>query len=118
MKMLAALLMVISAFAADDFTAFTGATVIDGTGRPAMKNVTLLVLAGRVYKIGPNVAIPQGAQRIDARGKFIIPGLVNAHGHVNDLGQLSLYARNGVTTVFSLGGNNEIKLRDQTTPFI
>jgi imidazolonepropionase-like amidohydrolase len=61
------------------------------------------------------------AERIDARGKTIVPGFVNAHGHVADtvglkaapefytrenlVRQLTLYARYGVTTVFSLGGD-------------
>ena len=43
-----------------------------------------------------------------------MPGLINAHGHVNDISQLGLYARYGVTTVFSLGGDREVEFRDQT----
>jgi cytosine/adenosine deaminase-related metal-dependent hydrolase len=53
-------------------------------------------------------------QRVDVAGKTIIPGLVNAHGHVSDIGQLGVYARYGVTSVFSLGGDRELELRDQT----
>jgi imidazolonepropionase-like amidohydrolase len=65
--------------------------------------------------------IPADAERIDARGKTILPGFVNAHGHVADTSglkagpefytrdnlerQLRLYAQYGVTTVFSLGGD-------------
>jgi imidazolonepropionase-like amidohydrolase len=64
--------------------------------------------------VGTSVKIPAGAERIDAAGKTIIPGLINAHGHVSNLDQLGLYARYGVTTVFSLGGDKEIELRDQT----
>jgi imidazolonepropionase-like amidohydrolase len=113
-KILAVLLIAAGAHAADDVVAFTGATVIDGTGKAPIAKATVLVRNGRIEAVGPSVRVPGGARRIDASGKTIIPGLVNAHGHVNDLGQLSLYARYGVTTVFSLGGNNEIKLRDQT----
>jgi imidazolonepropionase-like amidohydrolase len=76
-----------------------------------------------------------GAQRIDVAGKTIVPGLINSHGHVADtqglrtgpefyteenlLRQLGLYARYGVTSVFSLGGDRGagFKLRDtQSTP--
>jgi imidazolonepropionase-like amidohydrolase len=100
--------------AADAVRAFVGARIIDGTGKTAEEKATLLVRDGRIEAVGPSVKVPAGAQRIDAAGKTIIPGLINAHGHVNDRSQLSVYARYGVTSVFSLGGDNELKLRDQT----
>jgi len=86
--------------------AFTGATVIDGTGRAAVANATLVVRDGRVAAVGSAsaVAVPAGAERIDLRGKTVIPGLINAHGHVNGVRDLSTYAAYGVTTVYSLGG--------------
>jgi imidazolonepropionase-like amidohydrolase len=66
--------------------------------------------------------VPAGATRIDVKGKTLLPGLVNAHGHVADtvglstdsqagvarenlVRQLRTYAMYGVTTVFSLGGD-------------
>jgi len=97
-----------------DVKAFVGARIIDGTGKAAISNATLLVRNGRIEAVGPSVRVPDGAQRIDVAGKTIIPGLINGHGHVNDLSQLGKYARYGVTTVFSLGGNREIEFRDQT----
>ena len=104
-----------AAFAAGDTPqAFVGARIIDGSGKAAMNNATLLVRNGRIEAVGKSVKIPAGAQRIDVAGKTIIPGLVNGHGHVSDIGQLGLYARYGVTTVFSLGGDKEIALRDHT----
>jgi imidazolonepropionase-like amidohydrolase len=103
------------ALAADDAPkAFTGARVIDGTGKAAIEKATILVRNGRVEAVGASVKIPEGAQRIDLTGKTIIPGLINAHGHVSNVDQLGLYARYGVTTVFSLGGDKEIDLRDKT----
>src|ERR1700716_988025 len=92
---LAALLILIATAAAQD-KAFTGARIIDGTGKAPVENATVLVHNGRVAAIGPGVKIPEDAQRIDVAGKTIIPGLINAHGHVGDLGQLGLYARYGV----------------------
>ena len=86
---------------------FTGFTLIDGTERPAIPNATLLVRDGRILRAGPanSVAVPPGAERIALDGKFVIPGLINAHGHVNDVTRdLRTYAAYGVTTVFSLGG--------------
>jgi imidazolonepropionase-like amidohydrolase len=92
---------------------WVGARVIDGTGRPAIENATLLVRNGRIEAVGKHVKIPAGAQRIDATGKTIIPGLINAHGHVNDPAQLGVYLRDGITTVLSLGGDKEFALREQ-----
>jgi imidazolonepropionase-like amidohydrolase len=94
--------------------AFVGARIIDGTGKPAMEKATLLVRDGRIAAVGRSVKVPPGTQQIDISGKTIIPGLINGHGHVSDMGQLGLYARYGVTTVFSLGGDKEISFRDQT----
>jgi imidazolonepropionase-like amidohydrolase len=74
--------------------------------------------------VGPRsaVTIPDGANVVDVSGKYIMPGMINAHGHVgatvglngnggyssnNLLRQLGLYARYGVTAVNSLGGDGE-----------
>lgn len=87
--------------------AFTGATLIDGTDRAPIPNATIVVRAGRIVAAGPSssTAIPAGAERTALDGKTVIPGLVNAHGHVSDAGRdLRTYAAYGVTTVFSLGG--------------
>jgi imidazolonepropionase-like amidohydrolase len=108
--------------AASDVTAFVGARIVDGTGAPPIEDAVLVVRDGRVAAVGPKTtAIPAGATRVDLRGRTIVPGLINAHGHVNDVrglksspefytpdhvrAQLGLYARYGVTTVFSLGGD-------------
>jgi imidazolonepropionase-like amidohydrolase len=85
--------------------AFTGATLIDGTGRAPIANATLLVREGRVVAAGPasRITIPAGTERVALTGKVIIPGLINAHGHASSVANLATYAAYGVTTVFSLG---------------
>jgi imidazolonepropionase-like amidohydrolase len=108
-----AVLILATAVAAQD-KAFIGAKIIDGTGKAPIEKATLLVRNGRIEALGSAVKIPAGAQRIDVAGKTIIPGLISGHSHVSDLGQLALYARYGVTSVLSLGGDKEIELRDQT----
>jgi imidazolonepropionase-like amidohydrolase len=85
--------------------AFTGFTLVDGTGRPPVRNATMLVRDGRIIAAGSagTVTIPSGAERTALDGKFVIPGLINAHGHVNAPRDLRTYAAYGVTTVYSLG---------------
>ena len=95
--------------------AFVGARIIDGTGDAPVDDGVLVVRNGRIAAVGARdaVDIPPDAEQIDVTGRTIMPGLINAHGHVNPSsyteesveGQLSLYARYGVTTVFSLGGD-------------
>lgn len=86
---------------------FSGFTLIDGTGRPPVPNAAMLVRDGRIVAVGPasSVTAPPDAERrtLDA-GTFVMPGLINAHGHVNTPDDLKTYAAYGVTTVYSLGG--------------
>ena len=105
---------------------FVGARIIDGTGKEPIDNGVLVVRGGRIEATGrsEDVAIPAGASRIDVSGKTIMPGLINTHGHVNGtlgmesnhfteenlLRQLRLYARYGVTTVNSLGGDRDVSV--------
>jgi imidazolonepropionase-like amidohydrolase len=85
--------------------AFTGFTLIDGTGRAPVPDATLLARNGRIVAVGPasSVRIPAGAERVVLRGKFVMPGLINGHGHATSIQDLATYAAYGVTTVFSLG---------------
>ena len=68
-------------------TAFTGATIIPIAGEP-IENGTLLVHEGKIVAVGAAdaVEIPDGAERIDAGGKFIMPGLVDTHSHIGGPG--------------------------------
>src|SRR5688500_1549739 len=86
--------------------AFTGATLIDGTDRAPVSNATIVVRDGRIVAAGAagSVSIPAGAERVPLTGKTVIPGLINAHGHVTAPGDLRTYAAYGITTVYSLGG--------------
>jgi imidazolonepropionase-like amidohydrolase len=100
-------------------TAFTGLRLVDGTDRPPVDNATLVVRDGRIVSAGAKVDVPAGARTASLAGKTVMPGLVNAHGHVGDteglqggrysadnvMRDLRLYAAYGVTTVVSLGGD-------------
>src|SRR5207302_632219 len=115
--------------------AIVGATIIDGTGAIPKPDGVILVEGERFSAVGAagKVAIPEGATRIDATGKYVIPGLLDANvhllldveaeplvkyeGHYDDLiieaAQLTL--RNGVTTVFDTWGPREslVRARDR-----
>ncbi|HEY7566040.1 MAG TPA: hypothetical protein VH762_00605, partial [Gemmatimonadaceae bacterium] len=93
---------------AEGTVALTGATLVDGTGREAVPNATVVVANGRVAAAGPSAAtpVPAGARRIDVRGKTIVPGLWDMHTHLNQLEWAPVYLAAGVTTVRDMG--NEI----------
>jgi imidazolonepropionase-like amidohydrolase len=89
--------------------AFTGMRLIDGSDKAPVDNATILVRDGRIVAAGPaaSVTIPAGAERVSLAGKHVIPGLINAHGHANNLQRdLDTYAKYGVTTVVSLGNDD------------
>jgi len=110
-----------------DLVALTGARLIDGTGRAPIQQATLLVRNGRVEAAGASadVQIPAGAVRVNVAGKTLMPGIINAHGHVEPsnastlpirdqlVAQLRLYADYGVTAVYGLGadGPENVALR-------
>jgi imidazolonepropionase-like amidohydrolase len=64
--------------------AYENVRLIPGDGQPAMEQATLLVENGRVRQVGATfeVRVPPGAQRVDLRGKTLVPAFVNAHTHV------------------------------------
>lgn len=95
--------------------AWVGARIIDGSGRSPIEKGTLFIRGGRIEAVGEHVKLPSGVIRINASGRTIIPGLINAHGHVNNMSQLEVYLRDGITTVLSLGGDREFALRNQCT---
>ena len=84
---------------------FTGLTLIDGTGRDPIPNAAIVVRDGRIEAAGrlTDISIPVGAERVSLAGKWAIPGLMNAHGHVTSVANLRTYSMYGITTVFSLG---------------
>lgn len=64
-------------------TAITNVTVIDGTGRPPNAGVTVLISGSEISAIGPDVAVPEGANVVDGTGKFVMPGLIDTNVHID-----------------------------------
>jgi hypothetical protein len=61
---------------------FTHVTVIDATGAPPHKNISVEIAGGRIKTVHKNIRIERGARVIDAKGKFLIPGLWDMHVHL------------------------------------
>jgi imidazolonepropionase-like amidohydrolase len=87
--------------------AFTHVTVIDPTTATPQENMTVIVRDGRIVSVsGDSVDVSLGAERVNAEGRFLIPGLWDAHAHVAYPGEcaLQLMIAHGVTTLRDLGG--------------
>lgn len=110
LTILAALLSLAESAAAQ-ITVLNHATVIDGTGAGPQNDVAILMENGRIRDMGPSSKIPPpaGANVLDLTGKFIVPGIINAHGHVDAKRepQLRQYALYGVTTTTSMSFDND-----------
>ncbi len=99
---------------------FTGVSVIPMDRETVIANQTVIVENGRIAYIGGQRAAPAGATSIDARGKFLMPGIAEFHAHVpSGAGAvhahrtLSLYVLAGVTTARGmLGAPMHLALRD------
>jgi imidazolonepropionase-like amidohydrolase len=84
--------------------AFRGATLIDGTGAPPVPNSLLLVEGGRIVSVGTATPealakLPPGTPVIAADGKWIVPGLIDAHVHAESDDDLRTMLNWGVTSV-------------------
>lgn len=86
--------------------AFLHVNVIPMDRERALEDQTVLVQGDRITQIGPSdaIKIPRHAHRIEAIGEYLIPGLTDAHVHLQSQIEFPLYLANGVTTVFNLDG--------------
>lgn len=102
--------------------AFTNVNVIPMDKERVLQNQTVLVRDGFIVEVGKKVKIPAGAQVIDGKGKYLIPGLVDMHTHLLSDGddypdsiaedELRVMVANGVTTVrFMIGTPEQLVLR-------
>lgn len=119
---LLASLALLSSHAGAQTVAFLQATVWSAQLESPLENAVLIVRDGRVVDLFAQGqgSVPPDAELVNLQGAFVIPGIINAHGHIGgspgfnridrpDAGeavkaQLDLYASYGVTSVFSMGG--------------
>jgi imidazolonepropionase-like amidohydrolase len=101
-------------------------TLIDGTGKPAAAGSAMIVSDGKIQWVGPasKLKAPAGADTVDLTGKFVMPGIINLHGHVgntkglvqdpknftreNVADHLKTYVSYGVTAVVSMGSEQDL----------
>jgi imidazolonepropionase-like amidohydrolase len=91
------------------------ARVVDGTGAPPRDDQTVLIRGAQIAAVGDaaTVTVPSGARTIDLRGKTVIPGLVDMHGHTYftygarssqmSVSAPTLYLAGGITTIRTAG---------------
>lgn len=106
---------------------FQGFTLIDGTGKAPLADAAMVITDGRITYVGPKklMKMPAGKPEvIELAGKFVIPGLFNLHCHLGNTKrmaqdpknftrdnvneQLKVYAKNGVTSVLSMGSDQPL----------
>jgi imidazolonepropionase-like amidohydrolase len=120
-------------------TLFEGARLIAGDDNPPIENSAFLVEDRKIVKVGRKgeVEAPAGAARVDLTGKTVMPGIVDAHGHLGFLDQntgllskanftrenyidhLQRYAYHGVAATISTGtdmGELAYQLREEDIP--
>src|SRR5271169_2925569 len=109
----------------DQPTALTHVRVIDGTGGTPLEDATVVIEGNHIQAIQHGTgAIPANAKVLDLHGDTVMPGLINAHGHLaliadgqnsataytaeNVLAELRQYESYGVTAMLSLGLNRDL----------
>lgn len=88
-------------------------TVIDPSQSRPQADQTVLIKDGWIVDIGPGIAVPKDAKRVDASGKFLIPGLWDMHTHVAGISAnpqwgktlLPLYLAYGITSIRDMAGD-------------
>jgi imidazolonepropionase-like amidohydrolase len=106
-------------------TALTHVRVIDGTGHAPLEDATIVIKGSRIQSVHAGTAgIPADAKVLDLHGDTVMPGIINAHGHLalvadgqnsataytaaNVIAELRQYESYGVTTMLSLGVNRDL----------
>lgn len=90
------------------------ANVIDGTSDQPLRDVTVVVNNGRIVSVGAAATTPPGATVVDLRGRWVLPGFIDAHTHIQTLSAARRALESGVTTVRSASTPHyeDVALRD------
>ncbi len=83
--------------------ALTHANLIDGVSSTALNDVTVIIRDGRIDAVGAGIETPPGATVLDLKGRWLLPGFVDAHAHVSDMRAARAALASGSTTLRCLG---------------
>ncbi len=101
-----------------DRIALVGGNVISGAGDPVLRDAVIVVHQGHIETVAPREGfdIPKSAIEVDVTGAWIIPGLVDGHGHV-ERWALGRYVAAGVTSVRDVHGTQDsiLALREEVS---
>ncbi len=105
-KLLAILLLTFSAVSARAQTplVLTHANLIDGISAQPQRDVSIFIRDGKIERVALGAADnPAGATVLDLKGKWVLPGFVDAHVHIADFASARRALQSGATTVRSMG---------------
>lgn len=96
-------------------TALTRAHVVDGVSATVIRDATIVIRDGRIESIRAGGAAPAGATVIDIGGRYVAPGLIDAHTHIATLANARRALFSGVTTVrsASVPAFQDVVMREQ-----
>jgi imidazolonepropionase-like amidohydrolase len=77
----------------------TNANVLDGVSSQAILQATVVIREGKIVSVGARQPVPAGATVVDLQGRWLAPGLIDAHVHFADVAAARIALRSGVTTV-------------------
>jgi len=120
----------------DPILVIKGATLIDGTGSGPVPNAVLVIRGNHILDVGPagRITVPPKVDRtIDAKGLYLVPGLIDLHMHfrqqrgddfamfrdseaaiaIRGVEKLGLYLDGGITAVRDLGGPGDVAQKIQ-----
>lgn len=93
-----------------------GVSVVDGVSAEVAEGVSVLVEEGRIRSMGPRGEVPTraGATEMELEGYWLVPGLLDAHSHLNTLAAARRALESGVTTIRTagVGGFADVALRE------
>jgi len=86
--------------------AFIDVNVVPMDSDRVLEHQIVVIRGDRIAAIGPSstTAVPAEATRVEGHGKWLMPGLVDMHVHLNDPDDGALYVANGVTTIRNMWG--------------
>jgi imidazolonepropionase-like amidohydrolase len=95
------------------------ATITNGT----IEGGTVLIDRGKIAAVGRDIPVPEGAKVVDAKGKWVMPGLVDAHSHISLWGDPQLWANEDINDCTSpvtaqLRGRDALNPQDPAIPVV